>query len=54
MTARGQWMFDPNSGGNKIAPSIQAEVERRIRKVSERLSFTSAINLLQPASKAHL
>lgn len=35
MTARGQWMFDPNSGGKKIPPAIQADVERRIRKVAE-------------------
>jgi hypothetical protein len=35
MTARGQWMFDPNSGGKKIPPAIQTEVERRIRKVAE-------------------
>jgi len=35
MTARGQWMFDPNSGGKKIPPVIQTEVERRIRKVAE-------------------
>jgi hypothetical protein len=35
MAARGQWTFDPNSGGKKIPPAIQAEVERRIRKVAE-------------------
>ena len=35
MTARGQWIFEPNSGGKKIPPSIQTEVERRIRKVAE-------------------
>lgn len=35
MIARGQWMFDPNSGGKKIPPAIQADVERRIRKAAE-------------------
>ncbi len=35
MTARGQWMFNPNSGGKKIPPAIQAEIEQRIRKVAE-------------------
>ena len=35
MTTRRQWMFDPNTGGKKIPPTIQAEVERRIRKVAE-------------------
>ena len=35
MTARGQWMFDPNSGGKKIPPAIQTEVEQRIRNVAE-------------------
>lgn len=35
MTARAQWLFDPNSGGKKIPPAIQAEVERRIHKVAE-------------------
>ena len=35
MAAHGQWMFDPNSGGKKIPPTVQAEVERRIRKVAE-------------------
>jgi len=28
-------MFDPNSGGKKIPPTVQTEVERRIRKVAE-------------------
>jgi hypothetical protein len=28
-------MFDPNSGGKKIPPAIQADVERRIRKAAE-------------------
>jgi hypothetical protein len=35
MTTRGQWMFDPNSGGKKIPPTIQIDVERRIRKIAE-------------------
>jgi hypothetical protein len=35
MTTRRQWMFDPNSGGKKIMPTIQADVERRIRNVAE-------------------
>jgi hypothetical protein len=25
MTARGGWMFDPNSGGKKIQPALQAD-----------------------------
>ena len=35
MTTRRQWMFDPNTGGKKIPPTIQAEVEQRIHKVAE-------------------
>lgn len=30
-----QWMFDPNSGGVKIPPTVQADVEKRIRAVAE-------------------
>ena len=30
-----QWVFDPNSGGKKIPPVIQAAVEKRIQKVAE-------------------
>ena len=35
MVAHGQWMFAPDSGGKKIPPAIQADVEKRIRKVAE-------------------
>ena len=35
MTKRGQWMSDPGSGGKKIPPTIQADVEKRIRKAAE-------------------
>jgi hypothetical protein len=28
-------MFDPNSGGKKIPPTVQADVEKRIRAVAE-------------------
>jgi len=37
MTARGEWMFDPNSGGKKIPPIVQADVDKRIHKVAEEL-----------------
>lgn len=37
MIARGEWMFDPNSGGKKILPIVQADVDKRIRKVAEEL-----------------
>jgi hypothetical protein len=30
------WVFDPNSGGVKIPPTVQAEVEKRIRAVAEK------------------
>ena len=30
-------MFDPNSGGKKIPPIVQADVDKRIRKVAEEL-----------------
>lgn len=35
MAAQKQWHFDPNSGGMKISPKIQADVEKRIRGVAE-------------------
>ena len=31
-----QWMYDPGSGGVKIPPSVQADVEQRIRAVAEK------------------
>jgi hypothetical protein len=31
-----QWMFDPNSGGIKIPPAAQADVEKRIHAVAEK------------------
>ena len=31
-----QWMLDPNSGGIKIPPAIQADVEKRIRRIAEK------------------
>ena len=31
-----QWSFDPNSGGVKIPPSVQANVEKRICAVAEK------------------
>ena len=30
-----QWMFDPNTGGVKIPPTVQADVEKRIHAVAE-------------------
>ena len=30
-----QWVFDPNSGGKKITPTLQGVVEKRIQKVAE-------------------
>ncbi len=36
MSPRGTWVFDPNSGGIKIPPAVQAEVEKRIRTVAEK------------------
>ena len=30
-----QWMFDPNSGGKKIPPAVQADVKKRIQAVAE-------------------
>ena len=30
-----QWMFDPNSGGQKIPPLVQADVAKRIHAVAE-------------------
>ena len=34
MSPRGTWVFDPNSGGIKIPPAVQADVEKRIRAVA--------------------
>ena len=31
-----QWRFDPTSGGLKIPPSVQADVEKRIRAIAEK------------------
>lgn len=31
-----QWRFDPGSGGLKIPPSVQADVEKRIRAIAEK------------------
>jgi hypothetical protein len=36
MPPRGAWVFDPNSGGTIIPPTVRAEVERRIRSVAEK------------------
>jgi hypothetical protein len=33
--AQKRWIFDPNSGGRKTPPAVQADVERRIRAVAE-------------------
>jgi len=32
---RGYWVYDPNSGGQKIPPAVQKDVEKRIRTVAE-------------------
>jgi hypothetical protein len=34
--ANKQWRFDPNSGGLKIPPAVQADVEKRIRAIAEK------------------
>ena len=31
-----QWQLDPNSGGQKIPPTVRADVERRIRAMAEK------------------
>jgi len=31
-----QWMFNPNSGGVKIPPTVQADVEKRSRAIAEK------------------
>jgi len=36
MSPRGVWLFDPNSGGTKIPPAVQADVEQRIRAIAEK------------------
>ncbi len=35
MSARGQWGFDPNSGGKKIPETIKRDIEKRIHHVAE-------------------
>lgn len=32
---KGYWVYDPNSGGQKIPPIVQQDVEKRIRAVAE-------------------
>ena len=34
VSPRGTWVFDPNSGGIKIPPAVQADVGKRIRAVA--------------------
>jgi hypothetical protein len=36
MAPRGTQVFDPNSGGVKILPGVQADVEKRIRALAEK------------------
>jgi hypothetical protein len=31
-----QWVFDPNSGGIKISPTIQTDIVKRIQAVAEK------------------
>jgi hypothetical protein len=31
-----QWRFDPSSGGQKIPPSVQADVKKRIHAIAEK------------------
>ena len=35
MPARGQWMFDPNSGGKKIPLAAQTDIQKRIQNVAQ-------------------
>jgi hypothetical protein len=34
MSARGQWEFDPNSGGLKIPETVKRDIEKRIHAVA--------------------
>ena len=34
MPARGQWVFDPDSGGKKIPETVKRDIERRIHAVA--------------------
>lgn len=34
MSARGQWVFDPDSGGKKIPETVKRDIERRIHAVA--------------------
>ena len=36
MAPRGTQVFDPNSGGAKILPGVQADVEKRVRALAEK------------------
>jgi hypothetical protein len=36
MAPRGTWVFDPNSGGIKIPPTVQADVKKRICGIAEK------------------
>lgn len=35
MPARAQWMFNPDSGGKKIPPVVQMDIQKRIQRVAE-------------------
>jgi len=34
MSARGQWVFDPNVGGKKIPETVERDIEKRIHAVA--------------------
>ena len=34
MSARGQWVFDPDSGGKKIPETVKRDIEQRINAVA--------------------
>jgi hypothetical protein len=35
MPARGEWVFDPDSGGKKIPLAVQTDIQKRIQRVAE-------------------
>ncbi len=35
MPSQSQWVFDPDSGGKKIPPAVQMDIQKRIQKVAE-------------------
>ncbi len=46
MSARGQWVFDPDSGGKKIPETVKRDIEKRVHLVAKE-QFKGRYNRLE-------